>query len=259
MMVDMDTIKKLLQEQNNTRNFSHIHTTDGKTIRTDVIRSNILTQKDQISSLIKEELNTIVDLRIREEGGGEKHPDFAQSTLHHLPISFGNLSMKKIDKLLNMEGDDAVETFMKESYYTFCMDFKDEVQTFFNLFLDEKALPLAFHCTAGKDRTGILAALFLLGLGASKEDVIDDYMESNRHIDAKGVSQKMTEYLKANASEHLPAPEQTVQKLGMLFEVKRSWIEAFIEGTQERFGSIESYLKDEIMLDLEALQYIYCR
>ncbi|WP_456322912.1 tyrosine-protein phosphatase [Hydrogenimonas sp.] len=156
-----------------------------------------------------------------------------------------------------MEGDDEVDRFMKESYRTFCVDFRDEVRRFFTLLLDEAALPLAFHCTAGKDRTGILAALFLFGLGVSKKDIIADYMESNRRINAKEISQKMDEFLKADASGHQLCDERTVQKLGMFFEMRRSWIEAFIEGTNECFGSIESYLQDEIMLDTEALRYIY--
>jgi len=58
---------------------------------------------------------------------------------------------------------------------------------------------------------------------------------------------------------HLLVSNKPVQKLGMLFEVKQSWIDALIEGTEESFGSIESYLKDEIRLDLEALIQIYCR
>jgi protein-tyrosine phosphatase len=37
------------------------------------------------------------------------------------------------------------------------------------------ALPAVFHCAAGKDRTGLFAALLLSGLGVSDEQVIEDY------------------------------------------------------------------------------------
>ncbi|MCE6998241.1 tyrosine-protein phosphatase [Saccharothrix sp. S26] len=37
------------------------------------------------------------------------------------------------------------------------------------------ALPAVFHCAAGKDRTGVLAALVLRLLGVPAEDVADDY------------------------------------------------------------------------------------
>ena len=36
--------------------------------------------------------------------------------------------------------------------------------------------PTVFHCTAGKDRTGIVAALVLALLGVSDEDIVADYV-----------------------------------------------------------------------------------
>lgn len=39
-----------------------------------------------------------------------------------------------------------------------------------------------FHCAAGKDRTGILAALLLEALGVSRADIIADYQISNTYI-----------------------------------------------------------------------------
>lgn len=43
-------------------------------------------------------------------------------------------------------------------------------------------VPLAFHCTAGKDRTGVAAALLLTALGVPRATIIDDYLLSNRHM-----------------------------------------------------------------------------
>ena len=44
--------------------------------------------------------------------------------------------------------------------------------------------PLVFHCMAGKDRTGVLAAVALSILGVSDEDIIDDYTLSAPYIKA---------------------------------------------------------------------------
>ena len=41
--------------------------------------------------------------------------------------------------------------------------------------------PLAFHCTAGKDRTGVAAALILLALGVPREVVMQDFLLTNQH------------------------------------------------------------------------------
>jgi protein-tyrosine phosphatase len=43
------------------------------------------------------------------------------------------------------------------------------------LFADRNNHPLIFHCSAGKDRTGVLAAVLLAALGVIDQDVIDDY------------------------------------------------------------------------------------
>ena len=91
----------------------------------------------------------------------------------------------------------------------------------------------------------------------SKEDVINDYMESNNRIDTKGISQEINEYLRSDLSIQLPYSEQSIQTLEILFSVRKGWIEIFILGIEESFGSIESYLQDEIKLDIEGLKKIY--
>ena len=44
------------------------------------------------------------------------------------------------------------------------------------LLAEPGALPAVFHCTAGKDRTGILAAIVLSAIGVRDEDIVHDYM-----------------------------------------------------------------------------------
>lgn len=45
---------------------------------------------------------------------------------------------------------------------------------------------VVFHCTAGKDRTGVLAVILLLRLGVGEEDIIADYQVSFTY-NAKGI------------------------------------------------------------------------
>jgi protein-tyrosine phosphatase len=42
--------------------------------------------------------------------------------------------------------------------------------------------PVVVHCTAGKDRTGLVVALLLLALGADLDDVAADYAATERHL-----------------------------------------------------------------------------
>jgi len=46
---------------------------------------------------------------------------------------------------------------------------------------DDRALPAVFHCHAGKDRTGVVAALLLEALGVDRATVLDDYELTSRY------------------------------------------------------------------------------
>jgi len=54
----------------------------------------------------------------------------------------------------------------------------------------DSGLPVLFHCAAGRDRTGVVAALVLLLIGVTKQGVVSDYMESNRF--AKELTQRLS-------------------------------------------------------------------
>src|SRR5436190_20780229 len=48
---------------------------------------------------------------------------------------------------------------------------------------DDTAHPIVFHCAAGKDRTGLVAALLLALLGVDDETIAADYALTAEHID----------------------------------------------------------------------------
>ncbi|WP_052214258.1 tyrosine-protein phosphatase [Belnapia sp. F-4-1] len=48
------------------------------------------------------------------------------------------------------------------------------------LIADPMRQPLVFHCSAGKDCTGFGTALLLLALGVACNDIIEDYLDTNR-------------------------------------------------------------------------------
>jgi len=54
----------------------------------------------------------------------------------------------------------------------------------FQAFTNPDAYPIYFHCTWGRDRTGVVAALLLLSLGASREDVMQEYLLSKSSVGA---------------------------------------------------------------------------
>ena len=67
------------------------------------------------------------------------------------------------------------------SYLNVCSLFQndDMVRGAMQAFTDPAKYPIAFGCMTGKDRTGLLAMLLLSALGASREDIMTDYLLSN--------------------------------------------------------------------------------
>lgn len=110
----------------------------------------------------------------------------------------------------------------------------------FTIIQNNLSAPLVFHCSAGKDRTGMAAALILFALGASEEAVIEDYMLSKSNIADKYVS----------FVEKYPRAEP-------IFTVKRSYIMAAIEQMKKDHGSVMNFLTKVLRVDIARLRKLY--
>ena len=70
---------------------------------------------------------------------------------------------------------------MEDTYRGFVRESAGRFAGFFALLL-AAAEPTVFHCTAGKDRTGVAAALVLHALGATREEILRDYLLTNERL-----------------------------------------------------------------------------
>jgi protein-tyrosine phosphatase len=68
------------------------------------------------------------------------------------------------------------------------LDSDESIATAFHLLGERDAYPIYFHCTFGRDRTGVLAALILLALGASPEAIMGEYELSRASVGATPAS-----------------------------------------------------------------------
>jgi protein-tyrosine phosphatase len=64
-------------------------------------------------------------------------------------------------------------------------DARAQYKKFFKTLLASDGKPVLFHCSAGKDRTGVAAALLLSALGVSREMIIKDYLASAENVAEK--------------------------------------------------------------------------
>jgi protein-tyrosine phosphatase len=101
-----------------------------------------------------------------------------------------------------------------------------------------EALPLLFHCTAGKDRTGWLAAVVLSLLGVERAVVIDDYLRTNI-ANAEGTARVL-----ARLSDHLPTA-----LLRPLLEARLDYLMAGFTEMEQAYGDVAGYVRDGLALD----------
>jgi protein-tyrosine phosphatase len=95
--------------------------------------------------------------------------------------------------------------------------------------------PLVFHCTAGKDRTGVAAALLLLALGVHRDDVMHDFLLTRVHYRRPPMLMGDT------------APEV----LDVMWNVQEDFLHAALSRIDETHGGVQRYLVDRLGLGPE--------
>lgn len=93
-----------------------------------------------------------------------------------------------------------------------------------------------FHCTAGKDRTGAVAALTLLAVGVERDDVMHDYAASEQNLSGAWRAKNL-ELIRHLGIEVTPALEQ------LLVATPLEAIDRALTAVDERFGSVRDYLR----------------
>jgi protein-tyrosine phosphatase len=188
-------------------------------------------------------LRTVLDLRtageLAERGTFpiDDHPvDF-----HHLPVI--DVTWDRDDDAT----DDAVE-FLTAQYRALLVEGEPRLAEAFHLLARDGALPAVFHCAAGKDRTGLLAALLLSSLGVADEVVAEDYGLSREAMvrTLEWVGQQSAELLAR--WEQIPSVHLAAEPVAML---------RLLAELNDVHGSVRAYVTsigvgEEILLTLEA-------
>lgn len=104
-------------------------------------------------------------------------------------------------------------------------------------------VPLAFNCSAGKDRAGTAAALILSALGVPDETVFADYALSDRML-ARSASHRMMAGDKDSPWAALATLPRAV--LAPLMASDPDYIRAAFAAIREKHQSVDNYLRDEL-------------
>ena len=140
----------------------------------------------------------------------------------------------------------------QEMYPTllFDPDCQQQFARFFRLVLETENGAVLFHCTQGKDRTGIASALLLAALGADRETIVADFDATNRvyEKDVRKYSRRV---------KFWGGKEEEVGVVKAFLGC--NFIKA-LDRIDQEFGSLQAYLKGPIGLtdaDIQTLRERY--
>ena len=118
-------------------------------------------------------------------------------------------------------------------------------------------VPLVFNCSAGKDRTGVAAALVLVALEVPVDCIVEDYALSERLVDFEA------ELLNSNPREPDRDDElfewvanAPIEQVRPLLRSEPAYLEAAFRHMDETYGGAMSYIRAELGVDDRSLSGI---
>lgn len=225
-----------LEGGSNFRDLGGYPTQDGKHVKWGhIFRSadvSKLTDND-FKILSDLHLATVCDLRGPDEL--KANPDRLPAGIQYVNLPAGSENTKINTNYGKMNGDSMIR-----EYYIKTDHLKAKYKPMFEQLL---ALPndksLMFHCTAGKDRTGMGAALVLSALGVDRQFIVADYTATN--IFWKDAREKM---LSAMAQRGMDT-----SSMKPMLAANPDYIATFFNTIETKYGSMDKFLANEMELN----------
>ena len=177
------------------------------------------------------------------EDGEDRLPEGTESVLLPMPDpAVGGdiramLEASGADRLEEFFGDGKAEDLMRRSAAGLVRERREPYAQFLRALAEPEALPALFHCSAGKDRAGWAGSVVLLTLGVDEEEIIEQYLLSNR------AAEQIVE------RQRIQGREMWAEILRPLLEVRREYIESSFAAVHEDFGSFDRYLEEGLGID----------
>jgi len=222
-----------------------------------VTRSGILYRSGEFSRLSRHEqrllnglgISKIVDFRSAEErqrSPSRWHDEATRPDV--LLLSIGDSAAdwsSALSQQLQQGGFTEAElnnTFI-DMYANVPLENSTEYAALFAAILANDGAPLLFHCTAGKDRTGIAAALILSALNVPRETIMQDYMATNATVDIERMAAML-----ARIFSRQSGVEISEQSIRPMLIVEPIYLETTFIAIESEFGSVDNYLRQALGL-----------
>ena len=237
----MDTEERLvpLEGSFNFRDLGGYPGSDGRMTRWGrLFRSDALHEltADDVVALRDLGLRTVVDLRTERElhrsGRGPLEPE--PVAFHHLAVVQEGVRGSVTADAESLAAPAPPGDDLAERYLWYLDVGRASLVEALTLLGDGTNYPLVFHCAAGKDRTGVLAALVLEILGVDREVIVADYVITAERIRFI-LDRWRADPEFAGRMDKVPSSR---------FSVEAPTMEAFLDGLADRHGGARSWALD---------------
>lgn len=246
----------------NFRELGGYQTTNAQTVKWHkVIRSASLaelTANDQ-KKLANYPISEVIDFRSTREVA--KAPDKIISPMkyQHIPV-FAEDKTHSTKSILQIQK--ALQDNQQNGYQHMIRVYQDLIltkesqrayQQFFQTLLTPTEGAVLFHCTAGKDRTGVAALLFLKILGVDLATIKQDYLITNQTT-----AGKLTEFMTAAQSQG--SSQAQLEMIKDTWSANGDYFDTAVNTIQDNYGSVTQFAKEALQIstnDQADLRRIY--
>ena len=232
---------------NNFRDFGGYKTKNGARLKAGLLyRSGDLSRATDtdLEHLHSLGIKTICDLR--SEGERQMQPDRIPEAK---PFTFFNIPMRPIvdyharslHRLFSlMFGSERRTDYVAVSYQAYrdyATRYLPQLKALFQRISNPENLPVLIHCSAGKDRTGVVSSLIQLVLGVPFESAMDDYLKTNGNLNAY----KEDVFRKLSKLGYFGIPWKKLY--APLFAARTDFLNAALEQVKEEFGAVDEWFQ----------------
>ena len=226
----------------NFRDLGGIPTPSGDT------RYGVLFRSDRLSNLSAADgerlrelgIATIIDMRSPEERKRAPNRLSPESGANQLARAFLPRDTLNMFNAINAGEYDAAASYdaMIRQYHALAIEHTLDYGRIIDDLIEPAAAPAIFHCTSGKDRTGMIAAIILLALNVPTDAITDDYAMTQGRIEK-------VDYFADTADP---------DAIEIVMAANPDYIQAAFHAMETEFGSITLYLRDGVGLTSEKQQ-----
>ncbi|WP_408898064.1 tyrosine-protein phosphatase [Nocardioides sp. R1-1] len=220
-----------LAEVDNVRDLGGLPVAGGGTTRAGVAyRASTLQEAsaEDVAELVDvRRLRTVIDLRLPDEAAREGHGLLGEAGLRVV-----NLPVRKADAtLLDVVVPSGTSADLGALYWQLLAGSTESFVEAARIIADPDQHAVVFHCAAGKDRTGVIAAVLLDAVGVAPEVIAADYA-----LTSERAHQVRARLVRIPAYRNLPTVGQGV------FAVDGTAIASFVDALRATYGGGAEFL-----------------